>query len=126
MGVRRIHTVDRWITTAAFLCCILAAGCATTGDRSGTAQPEVAPRTLDEPVAEGIFAPAVRPSCPGVSTVRANVVALDQPIVLNRSGATIPGGMIFALARDVVSSDGKSCWFEKGSKTSCKPICRSP
>ncbi|MEP7219851.1 MAG: hypothetical protein ABI876_13095, partial [Bacteroidota bacterium] len=33
--------------------------------------------------------------------VTAHVVALDQPIMYNRMGATQPAGMIFALQRDV-------------------------
>jgi hypothetical protein len=40
--------------------------------------------------------------------VYANVVAFDQLIMLNRRGASIPEGMIFALASDVVGLDGKS------------------
>ena len=58
-------------------------------------------------------------------TVTANVVALQQPIWLNRLGASIPDGMLYALARDVVDSDGKSCDNGVGSKKpvtdSCKP-----
>ncbi|HEV2853871.1 MAG TPA: hypothetical protein VHC97_13800 [Thermoanaerobaculia bacterium] len=58
-------------------------------------------------------------------TVRANVMALDQVIVLNRLGSTLPGGMIYALARDVVStSNGASCNFDvtdPNAKTSCQP-----
>lgn len=38
-------------------------------------------------------------------TVTAEVVALDQPIMLNRMGASQPGGMVFALKRDVVTID---------------------
>jgi hypothetical protein len=41
-------------------------------------------------------------------TLFANVVALDQPIMLNRLGSYIPGGMIYALARDVVASDSQT------------------
>ncbi|MBV9924330.1 MAG: hypothetical protein JOZ96_04750 [Acidobacteria bacterium] len=37
-------------------------------------------------------------------TIKADVVALDQPYMLNRLGATMPQGMIFALRRDVVPS----------------------
>lgn len=37
-------------------------------------------------------------------TIVANVVALDQPIMVNRLGSEIPGGMIYALARDVVDN----------------------
>lgn len=35
----------------------------------------------------------------------ANVVALDQPLIYNRLGATTPGGMIYALRRDVINKD---------------------
>ncbi len=35
-------------------------------------------------------------------TITANVLALDQPLVYNRLGATTPGGMIYALRKDVV------------------------
>ena len=38
-------------------------------------------------------------------TVTASVVALDQPFLWNRLGTAQPQGMIFALERDVVSSD---------------------
>jgi len=38
--------------------------------------------------------------------VTANVVALDQPIMLNRIGASIPTAMIFALRRDVIPITG--------------------
>jgi hypothetical protein len=39
-------------------------------------------------------------------TIKVQVVALDQPWMWNRLGASQPGGMIYALARDVVSKDG--------------------
>jgi manganese oxidase len=39
-------------------------------------------------------------------TITADVVALDQSIVLNRFGAIQPHSMMFALKRDVVSTDG--------------------
>src|SRR5438132_7178183 len=50
--------------------------------------------------------------------IAANVIALDQPIMLNRLGSEIPGGMIYALARDVVSTEnpGASC-----AAAGCKP-----
>jgi hypothetical protein len=41
--------------------------------------------------------------------VKANVVAIRQPIWLNRLGAHIPDGMMYALARDVVDGSGRSC-----------------
>ena len=66
-------------------------------------------------------------SCNSANTVIANVVVLDQPIQLNRLGANIPGGMIYALARDVVSQDSggspttDTCWFDASSgSTSCE------
>ena len=40
------------------------------------------------------------PSC--ARTITANVVGLDQVFFYNRLGAWNPGGMIFALERDVV------------------------
>src|SRR5262245_5233882 len=49
-------------------------------------------------------APDVPSSC--ARTLRASVVALDQSMWVNRMGATRPGGMVFALAEDVVSTSG--------------------
>ncbi len=40
-------------------------------------------------------------TCTDQNTVTAHVVVLDQVIMLTRFGAQIPGGMIYALARDV-------------------------
>ncbi len=60
-------------------------------------------------------------------TVTANVVALRQSIWLNRLGASIPDGMMYALARDVVDSSGTSCDNDLGKnpnqpvKASCLP-----
>jgi hypothetical protein len=44
-------------------------------------------------------------------TIKANVVALDQPYMLNRLGASMPIGMVYALARDVMPKAGgtKTC-----------------
>ncbi len=39
-------------------------------------------------------------------TLKADVVALAQPIFLNRLGAVIPNGMVFALKRDTVGGQG--------------------
>ena len=50
---------------------------------------------------------AGEPTCPGSGgLVKADVVALDQAIVLNRLGASLPNGMIFALAVDVCAPGG--------------------
>lgn len=40
-------------------------------------------------------------------TVKARVIALDQPWMWNRLGAAQPGGILYALARDVVTTDGQ-------------------
>jgi hypothetical protein len=45
-------------------------------------------------------------ACTPANTVTARVVALDQPFWLNRLGALQPGGMIFALERDVIPKEG--------------------
>src|SRR5579864_7968401 len=45
-------------------------------------------------------------ACSVSNTVRADVVALDQPIMLNRLGAALPQGMIFSLLEDVVPKSG--------------------
>ena len=39
-------------------------------------------------------------------TINASVVALSQPIMLNRLGAAIPDGLIFALKRDTQVNAG--------------------
>ncbi len=58
-------------------------------------------------------------TCTPESSVSVNVVALDQILYLNRFGANLPGGMMFALARDVVSESGESCYPDP--LTQCKP-----
>ena len=59
------------------------------------------------------MAPVVRPdSTQEVTTqckrsIKAEVVAVAQPIMLNRLGAAIPGGMLFALRRDTQVVNGQ-------------------
>ena len=49
---------------------------------------------------------AQEPAAPGCQRIiTTNVVALDQPVLFNRLGASSPDGMIFALERDVVPTD---------------------
>jgi hypothetical protein len=55
-------------------------------------------------------------------TVKANVVAIRERIWLNRLGAHIPDGMMYALARDVVDGKGKSCDNGVGSD---KPVTQA-
>ena len=61
------------------------------------------------------------PACPGNGgLVKANVVALDQPMLFNRLGAKLPNGMMFALAVDVfpdstpasAEDDRNSCRYQ--------------
>src|SRR5689334_25440364 len=47
--------------------------------------------------------PAPTPVC--ARTIKADVVALDQVIMYNRLGTINPGGMIYALKKDVVAID---------------------
>ncbi|HEY6350690.1 MAG TPA: hypothetical protein VI636_14900 [Candidatus Angelobacter sp.] len=54
-------------------------------------------------------------------TIKAQVVALEQPIWYNRLGAFLPGQMMYALKRDVVpksNPNGPSC---ADSDTTCTP-----
>jgi ABC-type branched-subunit amino acid transport system substrate-binding protein len=48
------------------------------------------------------------PTCMASNTVTADVVALDQLFFYNRYGAHNPGGMMFALRRDVVDRSGRT------------------
>src|SRR5207302_10210599 len=43
----------------------------------------------------------------GPATITANIAAIDQPFMLNRYGAAMPQGMIFALTSDLVSINGE-------------------
>jgi len=57
--------------------------------------------------------PPAPPQCTPKNTIKADVVAIPQPIMLNRLGAAIPGGMIFALRRDTVGGLGKQLRADK-------------
>src|ERR1700756_2918582 len=68
-------------------------------------------RKLTRLGAMGMFALIVLSASPAVSEeessvcnriIKAQVIALDQPWMWNRLGAAQPGGMIYALAGDVV------------------------
>ncbi len=54
----------------------------------------------------GSGAAAQQPNCG--RTIEADIVAIDQPIFLNRLGASMPGGMIYALRRDIVAGSNGS------------------
>jgi hypothetical protein len=57
-------------------------------------------------------------------TVRARVVALDQPFFFNRLGAHQPGGMVYALERDVVATGGGALSHEDGALSNEKVALR--
>ncbi len=90
---------------------------AISGPESSKSAPKKTPKAMKAvpPGAGGIELEAMQPpppqgpACPpsGV-TVTANVVALDQPFTLNRMGAAMPQGMIFALLEDIVPSSGST------------------
>jgi hypothetical protein len=44
----------------------------------------------------------------GPATITANIAAIDQPFMLNRFGAAMPQGMIFALKSDVIPVTGNT------------------
>src|SRR5882672_8322631 len=101
--------------TALTLSCLLAlSAIAGVAGASTTAPPPAAPAkpapaALAEPAAKPAAPPAAAaaaPHCGPGNTVSAHVVALDQQFWLNRLGASQPGGMIFALERDIVPSSG--------------------
>src|SRR6185312_3722521 len=56
-----------------------------------------------DPVIDILPAPSPTPAC--ARTIKADVVAFDQAIMYNRLGTVNPGGMIYALRRDVVAID---------------------
>jgi manganese oxidase len=77
------------------LCAFIALGALPAGAQTTTTTTQVTPT----PDAVPAPPPAV-PTC--AKTVTANVVAFDQILTYNRFGAFDPGGMMFALQRDIV------------------------
>jgi hypothetical protein len=55
----------------------------------------------------GPIAMAEQPPAVCSRTIKAEVVALDQPWMWNRLGAAQPGGLIYALYGDIVTLDGR-------------------
>jgi len=76
------------------------------------------------------YQPAPPPAC---TTLTAYVVAMDQVLNLNRFGSDMPGGMIYALARDVFPNDPppadyselNSCRFAQPLVPTSKRICNA-
>src|SRR5215211_3707693 len=83
--------------------------------------PPPAIKTESEPAKENAVAPSTAPppqvvACPpGTRRVRADVVAIPQPIMLNRLGATIPNGFVFALRGDTVTNNS-NVWLRPGKR----------
>lgn len=68
--------------------------------------------------------PGTDPACRAENTTLAQVVALEQIYVYNRFGAFNPGGMLYALRRDVVASSGDGeevAGFEDGDPIPLAP-----
>lgn len=68
----------------------------------------IIPATAQAPANTPANAPAPAPAQNCKRTISASVVALDQVVTINRLGTMRPGGMIYALERDVVSMDGSA------------------
>ncbi len=68
--------------------------------------------TLIASLASGVAVALVLVAMPGpaLADVTARVVAINQTLVYNRLGAVAPGGMIFALERDVVQNPTTGFW----------------
>ncbi|MGJ5181213.1 multicopper oxidase domain-containing protein [Bradyrhizobium oligotrophicum] len=56
-------------------------------------------------LAASLVTPAAAAVCDGRRTLHADVVALDQPMMINRLGTNRPQGMMYALRRDIVAID---------------------
>jgi manganese oxidase len=112
---------------------------------SGTSQPDVAAnrpavatvssateaKTVSDPVAadaalmnaraevpkeQPAISSAPQPAVQCKRTINADVVAMAQPIMLNRLGAAIPGGMIFVLKRDTIAGVGNQLQLRPGKR----------
>lgn len=73
-----------------------------TGVVAEAAHPPDSPKLIPEVAKEPSTGSAAAAATQCVRTVSADVVALPQPIMLNRLGAAVPDGLIFALKRDTV------------------------
>jgi manganese oxidase len=74
------------------------------GDAAPAADPAAQPEALPQPAAAAAApAPAQTPAPPTCNrTVTAEVVALAQPYMLNRLGASMPNALVYALRGDVL------------------------
>src|SRR5258707_12868229 len=75
-----------------------------SGARDSAAPEEKSPGIKSDPPKTNPAAPP--PVAPCQRTINADVVALPQPIMLNRMGAAIPDGLVFALKADTTLVNG--------------------
>jgi hypothetical protein len=73
---------------------------------ANTVAPETAALLKSKTGAATVTTPTSPPAAPCKRTIKADVVAMAQPIMLNRLGAAIPGGMVFALKQDTTTPAG--------------------
>ncbi|QIL71769.1 hypothetical protein G7048_16225 [Diaphorobacter sp. HDW4B] len=78
-------------------CAAATASC--TAPTTSPSMPEPQPQTTEP------LPPQASTQCRAGNTIRAEIVALEQAYVLNRFGAFVPAGMMYALKRDVVALD---------------------
>jgi hypothetical protein len=76
----------------------------TTATKTSVESPSVAEPPKTSKVTPVAGPPPMQAQCK--RNLKADVVALAQPIFLNRLGAVIPGGMVFALRSDTVGNLG--------------------
>ena len=89
--------------------------CAAYPPPAPTPMPEPEPGPVDQTPTPP---PAPPPPAGCDRLITAKVFALDQPYFLNRLGAMLPEGMVYALERDVVASScpsGQTCKPSKGN-----------
>ena len=78
--------------------------------------PAAPAKTKTEPAPSTPATPPQVIACPpGARKIKADVVAIPQPIMLNRLGATIPNGFVFALRSDTVTNNG-NMWLRPGKR----------
>ncbi|HEY6215190.1 MAG TPA: hypothetical protein VIW74_00920 [Pyrinomonadaceae bacterium] len=78
--------------------------------------PAAPAKTVTEPAPSTPATPPQVIACPpGTRKIKADVVAIPQPIMLNRLGATIPNGFVFALRSDTVTNNG-NMWLRPGKR----------
>ena len=83
-------------------------------------------QTDTEPVKEsscgaGAAPQVIAPCPPGTRMIKADVVAIPQALMLNRLGATIPNGFVFALRADTIKTGLGNIQLRPGKRP--RPSC---